>query len=135
MLQDVGIAGMVDFFTPAHGLALEVTRDGRGIREHSARFWHDGRYTLLMQAGLIRDHAIVDLRSPETSTAQQAAPKGQLPHLYTVLFSDDFKKAEIHHMNRPVNCIVVAGDAGQEARDFLITHLFQAESPLASCPS
>ena len=88
-----------------------------------------------MHAGIIRDHAIVDLRIPATSAAQQAALKVRLPHLYTVLFSDDFKTAEIQHMNRPVNCIVVAGDAGQEARDFLL----QKEGcvirkSLASCP-
>ena len=126
VLQEFGVAGMVDFFTPALGLALEVARDGRGIREHSARFLDDGRYAPLMRAGIIRDHAVVDLRSPATSTAQQAAPKVQLPHLYTVLFSDDFKKAAIHHMNRPVVSTVVAGNAGQEARDFLMTHFLEA---------
>ena len=125
MLQELGIAGMVDFFTPALGLALEVTRDGRGIREHSARFLDDGRYTPLMRANIIKDHAIVDLRSPSTSTAQQPAPKVKQPYLYTVLFSDNFKKAEIHHMNSR-KCINVVGNAGQEARDFLMSHYLDA---------
>ena len=126
VLQEFGIAGMVDFFTPVLGLALEVTRDGRGIREHSARFLNEGRYTPLRRAGIIKEHAIVDLHSPATSTAQQAAPKVQLPNLYTVLFSDDFMKAEIHHMDRPVNTIWVAGDAGKEARAFLMRHFLEA---------
>ena len=99
VLQEFGIAGMVDFVTPARGLALEVTRDGKGIREHSARFLNAGRYTPLIKTNIVREHAIVDLRSPSTSTAQQAAPKVNQPHLYTVLFGGDFKEAEIHHMN------------------------------------
>ena len=44
--QGLGIAGMVDFFTPTRGLALEVARDVMGIREHSAQFLNAGKYTL-----------------------------------------------------------------------------------------
>ncbi len=102
---------------PGLGLALEVTWDGRGLREHPARFLNGGRYTPLMQATIIKDHAIVELRSPSTTSAQQAGSKLAQPHLYTVLFSKEFKKAEICHMNSRKS-IVVGGDAGQEARDF-----------------
>ena len=125
VLQELGIAGIVVFFTPALGLALEVSREGRGIREHSARFLDDGKYTPLMRANIIRDHAIVDLRSPSTSTAQQPAPRVKQPHLYTVLFSDNFKEADMHHMNSR-KCIHIVGNAGQEARDFLMSHYLDA---------
>ena len=125
VLQELGIAGMVDFFTPTRGLALEVTRDGRGIREHSERFLNAGRYTPLMETNIIREHAIVDLRSPSTHSARQAVPRVAQPHLYTVLFSGDFKEAEIHHMNSR-KCIKVLGNAGQEAREFLMSHYFDA---------
>ena len=126
VLQELGSTGMVDLFTPALGLALEVTRGGKGIREHLGRFLDDGKYTPLMRANIIREHAIVDLRSPSTSTAQQAVPKVKQPHLYTVLFSDDFKEAVIHHMNRTPKCIKMLGDAGKEARDFVVSHYFVA---------
>ena len=117
---------MVDFFTPARGLALEVTRDVMGIREHSARFLNAGRYTPLMETSIIREHAIVDLRIPSTHTAHQAAPRVAQPHLYTVLFSGDFKTAKIHHMNSKPKCINVLGNAGQEARDLLMSLYFDA---------
>ena len=130
VLQGLGIAGMVDFFTATRGLALEVTRDGRGIREHSARFLNDGRYTPLMEANIIREHAIIDLRSPSTRTARQAVPRVAHPHLYTVLFSGNFKEAEIYHMNS-MKCIKVLGNAGQEARQFLMSHYSDA-MPMSS---
>lgn len=127
VLQAFGITGMVDFCTPQLGWALEVTRDGKGIREHSARFDDSGRYAPLMHANVIKLHAIVDLRSPSASPDHQAAPRVAHPHLYTVLFSEDFKKATIHHQDS-VNSAEVAGDAGQEVRDFLIAQFLAASS-------
>ncbi len=121
MLQEAGSAGMMDFFTPVLGLALEMTRDGRGIGERCECFLDEDRYAPLMQANIIREHAIVDLRSTSTSTAQRAVSKVPQPHLYTVLFSEDCKMAEIHHMYS-VTSIVMAGNAGQEAREILAAH-------------
>ena len=72
-----------------------------------------------METNIIREHAIVDLRSLPISTFHQAAPRVAQPHLYTVLFSDDVKEAEIRHLNSTPKCIKVSGNAGQEARDLL----------------
>ena len=108
---------MQGFFMPGLGLALEVTWDGRGLGEHPAHFLNGGRYTPLMEATIIKDHAIVELRSPSTTSAQQAGSKLAQPHRSTVLFSKEFKKAEICHVNSRKS-IGVGGDAGQEARDF-----------------
>ena len=113
-----GITGMVDFFMPKLGWALEVTRDGKGITEHSARLEGNGSYAPLVHAKVIQLHAILDLRSPSAHSGHQAAPRMAHPHLYTVLFSDDFKTATIHHQDS-VDSAEVAGDAGQEVRDFL----------------
>ena len=127
VLQESGIAGLMDFLVPGLGLALEGTRDGRGLQEHSTCFLNNGRSrcTPLMRANIIREHAIVDLCSPSTSSDQLAASKVAQPHLHTVLFSEDIKTAEIYHMNS-VTCIVIAGDAGQEARELLMASSVKA---------
>ena len=130
VLQAFGTTGMVGICTPKLGWALEVTRDGKGSTEHSACFKANGRYAPLMHAKVIKLHSIVDLRSPSASPGHQAAPWVAHPHLYTVLFSEDFKQATIHHDQDSVKEAEVAGDAGQEVRDFLIAHSVAASPSL-----
>eukprot|EP00898_Chlorokybus_atmophyticus_P004609 jgi/Chlat1/5149/Chrsp33S05142 len=47
-----GVKGMVDFFVPAIGVALEVMRDGYDPDGHSKRFEPRGKYRLLLETGL-----------------------------------------------------------------------------------
>ena len=79
VLQAFGTTGMVGICTPKLGWALEVTRDVKGITEHSACFKANGRYAPLMHAKVIKLHAIVDLRSPSASPGHQAAPGWHTP--------------------------------------------------------
>ena len=116
-------------------MGLEVTRDGKGIREHSARALpipghlqgseDHGRYAPLMHAQVNKVQAIADLRSPSANAGHQAAPRVAHPHLYTVLFSEDFKKATIYHQDSE-DSAQVAGDAGQEIRGVLMAQSLAA---------
>lgn len=115
-LQAFGAGGYLDFLLPQpYSMALELTRDGRAFPEHMERFIDDGKYAPLYECGIITQHAIIDLRSPDQQQSI-VSPRLKDANLYTVLFSDTFDTANVFcngaRMGQDV--LHVRGRAGEE---------------------
>lgn len=60
-------AGRVDFYIPSMRWAIEITRDGNRLKEHSNRFTH-GAYSVWLTNADVVDYIILDFRSSPPST-------------------------------------------------------------------
>ena len=98
--------GFADLYiSPPESLVLEATRDGEDLTQNLNRFLDPRKYEPLLQSGAVKQHAVIDFRSPSS-----AAPRVQDQHLYNVVFRPAFAEAVIYHMGEQ-QIVQVAGRA------------------------
>ena len=96
---------------------LEATRDGKDMTQHLNRFLDPRKYEPLLQNGGVKQHAVIDFRSPGCAT-----PRMQNQHLYNVVFRPAFAEAVIYHMGGQ-QLVRVAGRADDATRSALAAAL------------
>ena len=105
-MQTLGGRGFADLYiSEPECIVLEATRDGKDMTEHLNGFLDPHKYQPLLATGGVKQHAVVDFRSPGS-----ADPRMEDEHLYNVLFSADFSTAVVCHMGERQQ-VVVAGAA------------------------
>lgn len=63
--QTCGGRGFADMFiAKPECIVLEATRDGKDLNEHLGRFLDPQKYEPLLSIGGVKQHAVVDFRSP-----------------------------------------------------------------------
>ena len=108
-MQTLGGRGFADLYiSPPESTVLEATRDGKDMTQHLNRFLDPRKYEPLLQSGAVKQHAVIDFRSPGSAT-----PRMQDQHLYNVVFRPAFREAVIYHMGeqQPVRVAGRADDA------------------------
>lgn len=110
-MQTLGGHGFADLYiSEPECIVLEATLDGKDMTKHLHRFLDPHKYQPLLETGGVKQHAVVDFRSPGS-----ANPRMKAEHLYNVLFSADFSKAVVCHMGERQQ-VVVAGAADEATR-------------------
>ncbi len=94
---------------------LEATCDGKDLKEHLGRFLDPAKYKPMFDNGLVKQHAVLDFRSPG---ARQAQPRKTDEHLWSVVFVDGFGEAWVHHMGGCFH-VWVKGNADEATRQAL----------------
>lgn len=107
-----------------YSLGLEVTREGFDLGNPVERFLDAKLCEALLRYGGVKQHAVVDLRSPPLlppgfTPATSAPPHLQGPHLYTVQFLADYREVEIWHQGQRVAGVSVNGRASPETFEAL----------------
>jgi hypothetical protein len=105
-MQTLGGRGFADLYiSEPECIVLEATRDGKDMTEHLNGFLDAHKYQPLLATGGVKQHAVVDFRSPGS-----ADPRMEDEHLYNVRVSADFSTAVVCHMGERQQ-VVVAGAA------------------------
>ncbi|KAK9818173.1 hypothetical protein WJX72_008225 [[Myrmecia] bisecta] len=109
--RTLGGRGFADFYiSEPECIVLEATRDGKDMTKHLNRLLDPHKYQPLLENGGVKQHAVVDFRSPGSPN-----PRMTHDHLYNVLFSADFSEAVVCHMGERQR-VVVAGAADEATR-------------------
>ena len=105
-MQTLGGRGFADLYiSPPECTVLEATRDGKDLTQHLNRFLDEAKYGPLLQTGMVKQHAVIDFRSPGSCT-----PRMEDECLYNVMFQPTFAEAVIYHMGEQQS-VRVAGRA------------------------
>lgn len=106
VMQTRGGRGFADMFiAEPECIVLEATRDGKDLGSNLNRFLDPQKYEPLLRVGGVKQHAVVDFRSPSS-----AKPQLQNQHLYNVVFGPDFTEAVINHVGEQQS-VKIAGRA------------------------
>ena len=97
----------MDFFiSDPYCVGLELTREGSNITEHLGRFLDPDKYGPMLENGSVQKHAVVDFRTRGDGNRFKKDP-----HLYTVLFKQNFTQATIWNQGFASKPLQVRGSA------------------------
>lgn len=106
-MQALGGNGYMDFFiSDPYCVGLELTREGSSITEHLGRFLNPDKYRPMLENGSVQKHAVVDFRTQGNGHRFKTDP-----HLYTVLFEQNFTQATIWNQGSASRPLQVHGTA------------------------
>eukprot|EP00878_Enallax_costatus_P027478 GHUV01029595.1.p2 GENE.GHUV01029595.1~~GHUV01029595.1.p2 ORF type:complete len:154 (+),score=31.18 GHUV01029595.1:32-463(+) len=100
------------YIGPPYYTALEFLRNGDRLTEHLQRFKERGQYWPLVEKGVYKHYAVVDVNRP----GFQTPPAMQDDTLYTAVMSDGWTHADFWHMGECfASGVQLLGDASEHS--------------------